>query len=514
MELADVTLFLIAILITLIAYSFTTLLAYCAYWKNRRIAYLKPLPLFGNFLPVFCLKKSIGEVYMDAYFKFPKEKLVGVYETVFPVLVVRDPKIVEKIMVKDFQHFVDRSPFADSKGLFGYGLFQLKGTAWRSVRYKISPAFSSGKLKVMYNDMVNCTDDMIALIGKNLNTDYEVREAVALYAINVIANTVFGIQINNKSAIDEFIRMGTSIFNVTPFKFVENISLYLVPKFGDWLGFSFVTREATDYFRAVIANTLKQREKSKYQRNDYTQQLLKLKQQGALEVQSKDAEDDDLRVDGAAPSGNIEITDDLLVGQAFQFLSAGLDPMMVVTLSLIYDLALHPEIQERARQEVLKVVEKHNGYSYASLSDMTYVEQCIQETLRIHPIITFLIRECTKNYYLSEANLEVKKGQKVVIPIGALQMDPKYYPDPEVYNPERFPPNVSKQNFTYLPFGDGPRFCIGFRYAMIVMKLGLAKLLSKYNFKLSPKTEIPFELNKQSLLEVPKNPILFNITAI
>lgn len=87
----------------------------------------------------------------------------------------------------------------------------------------------------------------------------------------------------------------------------------------------------------------------------------------------------------------VEITDDLLVGQAFQFLSAGLDPMMVVTLSLIYDLALHPEIQERARQEVLKVVEKHNGYSYASLSDMTYVEQCIQGKVNYMFVISPLI---------------------------------------------------------------------------------------------------------------------------
>uniref|UniRef100_A0A171B6T0 Cytochrome P450 n=1 Tax=Triatoma infestans TaxID=30076 RepID=A0A171B6T0_TRIIF len=242
--------------------------------------------------------------------------------------------------------------------------------------------------------------------------------------------------------------------------------------------------------------------------------MLKLKQQGAIEVQSKVADEKEFNLDNTASSENIEITDDILTGQAFQFLSAGYDPLLIITMFVMHDLAQYPEVQERARNNVREVLEKHNGYSYACIQDMTYLEQCIQETLRIHPIITFLFRGCTKKYHLSEAGLVIEKGQKVVIPIGALQMDPKYYPNPEVYNPERFPPNVSKQNFTYLPFGDGPRFCIGFRYAMIVMKLGITKILSNYKLKLSPKNEVPMEFNKQSLLQIPKNPIWFNITPI
>uniref|UniRef100_T1HRR9 Uncharacterized protein n=1 Tax=Rhodnius prolixus TaxID=13249 RepID=T1HRR9_RHOPR len=500
MELTDVTLLLFATLISLIVYGLISLTSRFHYWKNKGIAYIRPLPLFGNFYPVYRYKISIGDVYIEAYLKFPNEKVVGIYECVSPVLVVRDPEVVEKLLVKDFPHFTDHSQFTESKGLLNDALFQLKGSTWRLVRNKISPAFTSGKLKGMFNDMVECSDELIKLMDKNLNKDYEVRQALAAYMTNVIANTVFGIQISDKQAMDEFVRMSASVFTASPAKFFEMVSLFLFPKLADRLGFSFMPDDISNYFKGLITNTLKQRENGKFQRNDYTQQLLKLKQQGALEVQSK-AEDEDLTVDSAAPSGHVEITDDLLAGQAFQFLSAGFDPLLVTTLWAMYDLALYPEIQEHARIHVQEVLEKHNGYSYASISDMTYLDQCMQETLRIHPIITFLMRDCTKNYYISEANLEVKKGQKVVIPIGALQMDPKYYPDPEVYNPERFPPNVTKQNFTYLPFGDGPRFCIGIRYAMIVMKLGLAKLLTKYKFKLSPKTELPIELNKQSILQ-------------
>uniref|UniRef100_A0A0V0G5T6 Putative cytochrome p450 6j1-like isoform 1 n=1 Tax=Triatoma dimidiata TaxID=72491 RepID=A0A0V0G5T6_TRIDM len=514
MELSQITLFLFATAITLIVYSLMKLLACYSYWKNQGIPYLKPLPFFGNLLPVFCYKKSIGDFYEDAYQKFPNEQVVGVYETFLPVLIVRDPKIVEKILVKDFQCFTDRPPFADEEGLFGYGLFQLRGSAWRSMRYKISPAFTSGKLKGMFSGMLECTDEMIARINTNLNKDYELREALSMYMINVIANTVFGIQINNKHAIDEFIRMGTSIFNTKPTKFVETITLFVLPKLAKRLGFTFMPEEATNYFKGLIKNTIKQRENVQYERNDYTQQLLNLKQLGVIEVQSKDADDEDFKLDNAASTENIEISDDLLAGQAFQFLSAGYDPLLITTLFVLYDIAQHPEVQERARNHVQEVLDKHNGYSYASMQDMTYLQQCIQETLRLHPIITFLFRESTKKYQISEADLQIEKGQKVIIPIGSLHLDPKYYPNPEVYNPERFPPNISKQNSIYLPFGDGPRFCIGFRYAMMVMKLGLSKILTNYKFKLSPKNEIPIKFNKQSLIQMPKSPILFNITPI
>uniref|UniRef100_A0A069DV74 Putative cytochrome p450 6j1-like isoform 1 n=1 Tax=Panstrongylus megistus TaxID=65343 RepID=A0A069DV74_9HEMI len=514
MELSDITLFLLATAITLIVYSLMKLLACYNYWKNQGISYLKPLPFFGNLLPVFCYKKSIGDFYHEVYNKFPNENVVGVYETLVPVLIVRDPKIVEKILIKDFQYFTDRPPFAEEKGLFAYGLFQLRGSAWRSMRYKISPAFTSGKLKGMFSGMLECTDEMMAKINANLNKDYELREALSTYMINVIANTVFGIQITNKNTMEEFIRMGTSIFNTKPTKFVETILLFVLPKLAELLGFTFMPEEATTYFKGLIKNTLKQRENVQYERNDYTQQLLKLKQQGAIEVQSKDVDDEEFKLDSAASSENIEISDDMLAGQAFQFLSAGYDPLLIVTMFTLHDIAQHPEVQERARNHIQEVLEKHNGYTYACIQDMTYLEQCIQETLRLHPIITFLFRGCTKKYHLSDVGLQIEKGQKVIIPLGALQMDPKYYPNPEVYNPERFPPSVSRQNFTYLPFGDGPRFCIGFRYAMIVMKLGLTKILSKYKLKLSPKNEAPIEFNKQSLIQMPKKPIWFNITPI
>lgn len=77
------------------------------------------------------------------------------------------------------------------------------------------------------------------------------------------------------------------------------------------------------------------------------------------------------------------------------------------------------------------------------------------------PIATFLSRDCTIPYQLPGTNIVLEKGQRVIIPVPALQNDPRIYPQPHIFDPDRFQDNNHKPSATYLPFGDGPRICIG-----------------------------------------------------
>lgn len=87
----------------------------------------------------------------------------------------------------------------------------------------------------------------------------------------------------------------------------------------------------------------------------------------------------------------------------------------------------------------------------------------VSETLRKYPTVPFIARECTKNCYLPEINAAVEKGTRVFLPVLGLHHDPELYPDPEKFDPERFSPENKKNRhpMSYLPFGDGPRICIG-----------------------------------------------------
>jgi cytochrome P450 family 6 len=85
------------------------------------------------------------------------------------------------------------------------------------------------------------------------------------------------------------------------------------------------------------------------------------------------------------------------------------------------------------------------------------------ETLRKYPPGSFLARECTKKYDIPGRDITIEKGTLIIIPVIGLHRDQKYYPDPEKFDPDRFSEEMKDRNpqFTYLPFGEGPRICIG-----------------------------------------------------
>lgn len=129
---------------------------------------------------------------------------------------------------------------------------------------------------------------------------------------------------------------------------------------------------------------------------------------------------------------------------------------------------------------------------------MKYLECCIDETLRKYPIVPLLMRECTEEYAIPDSNLVIPKGTGLMIPVLALHRDPEIYDDPIEFKPERFlnSPNGDgkTQGLFYLPFGDGPRNCIGMRLGKITTKMGLAVVLSKYSIEFCDKSMIESEL--------------------
>lgn len=101
----------------------------------------------------------------------------------------------------------------------------------------------------------------------------------------------------------------------------------------------------------------------------------------------------------------------------------------------------------------------------------------------------------------------LKKGTHIVIPSKGIQNDPDIYPNPEKYDPDRFSPEeTAKRNpYTFLPFGEGPRVCIGLRFGMMQSRIGLASLLNEFQFSPCSKSVIPMDLSKKSLVSSPEN---------
>ena len=117
-------------------------------------------------------------------------------------------------------------------------------------------------------------------------------------------------------------------------------------------------------------------------------------------------------------------------------------------------------------------------------------------------VVAFLTRECTKDCKVKD--LTIPKGGLVFIPIYSIHRDPTIWPNPEKYDPERFSPEMkrSRDPYLYLPFGTGPRNCIGLRFAQMEMKLMLARILKKYSLELAADTVIPPDVKQNISLVI------------
>jgi cytochrome P450 len=155
-----------------------------------------------------------------------------------------------------------------------------------------------------------------------------------------------------------------------------------------------------------------------------------------------------------------------------------------------YLVATHPEIQERAAEEVFTVT-GGGDLRAEHYPHLRFVNAVVKEALRLYPPVWSLGRVATKDSALG--SLPVVKGTDIWLCLHRLHRDPRWYPEPERFRPERWLGNQAQRRFTYAPFGVGPRVCIGQHFAMAETIFGLASMLRRFSF--SPTSSLPAEVN-------------------
>ncbi|KAK9501864.1 hypothetical protein O3M35_012513 [Rhynocoris fuscipes] len=506
---------LLSILISLLAYLLIKAYRINQYWAERGIPHVKPVLFFGNSLRQLLMKLNIGELHEEICKKFPNESVIGFYDFMKPSLIIKDIDLVEKVMIKDFMHFTDHGIEVDEEtNPLDFGLFAMTGSKWRALRIKLSPIFTSGKLKYMYGAMNDCGNGLISLIEKEIEegrTDIEIKEVVGRFSMDVIGSCAFGIDAGNLAEADsEFRRMGKKQFQMDFIQFIKFALVTNFPNLFKRLGISFNKPDVTKYFCDLIKQTLEHRKNNKIHRNDFIQLMLQLQEKGYVEIQTKDASDDYLEIDTSNyKTQTFEISDDIILGQAFVFLTSGFEGAAIVTTYCLYELAKHPKIMAKVRDEIKQHAKDEESLTYDAVRDMTYLEQCVKETLRKYPPSPMLFRICTKEYALPNGFI-IPKGQSIIIPVKTIHYNQEIYPEPNEFQPERFDPDRVIPSCAFIPFGNGPRMCIAMRFAMIQLKYGVAKLLQRYEFKVSPKTVEPLIIDPANFVTTPKQKVYLN----
>uniref|UniRef100_A0A8C6RA26 Uncharacterized protein n=1 Tax=Nannospalax galili TaxID=1026970 RepID=A0A8C6RA26_NANGA len=177
-----------------------------------------------------------------------------------------------------------------------------------------------------------------------------------------------------------------------------------------------------------------------------------------------------------------ELSDEDIRAEADTFMFGGHDTT-ASGLSILYNLARHPEYQERCRQEVQELLRDREleEIEWDDLAQLPFLTMCIKESLKLHPPVTMISRRCTQDIVLPDGRI-IPKENICVISIFGVHHNPSVWEDPEVYDPFRFDPeNAQKRSpLAFIPFSARPRNCIGQTFAMSEMKVALALTLLRF----------------------------------
>ncbi|XP_008192269.1 probable cytochrome P450 6a14 [Tribolium castaneum] len=512
---------LIVDLVTIISTIVVVSIAYCkwklSYWNNTGLPTLSPVFPFGDTKELLLGQKSFGEQFQDLYKEIRAKgwKHAGVYLAIQPFYLPVDPKIIKHIWQVDFQHFVNHGNYINEEvdPLSGH-LFNLEDAKWKEMRVKLTPTFTSGKMKMMFQTLADCTHGLKTIMNEcaTSGTPIEIKDVLGRFTTDIIGSAAFGLECNSlKDPDSTFRKYGKKVFELQGWERIKVLAQFALPhSFLRAIKFKQTQSDVEKFFMKVVRDTADYREKNKIYRKDFMHLLLQLKNRGKVS-------DDEKVTQENGKTGEKALTMNEVAAQAFVFFLAGFETSSTLMTFTLYELATNPDIQGKLREEINTVLAKHDGQmTYEAMMEMTYMEKVLNETLRKHPPIPFLFRRCTKDYTIPETSVKLRKGDDVGISIVGIHNDPEYYPNPEKFIPERF--NEENKNarppFTWIPFGEGPRICIGLRFGMLQSKVGLTALLKNYKISLSSKTKMPLEMEKSGLVTTVEGGMWLNVEKI
>ncbi|XP_077285883.1 putative cytochrome P450 6a14 isoform X3 [Arctopsyche grandis] len=442
----------------------------------------------------------MGERFSELYFQLKDKPYAGVFMMLRQTLMVNDLDQIKTILVKDFSHFTDHSFEMNEKyEPLANHLFNLGGEKWKNLRIKMTPTFTTSKMKMMFDSINSCADVMKNYLVNDIKDGNieDVKEILSKFSTDVIGCCAFGIECDSfKNPNSQFRKMGKRVFHMPFHKAVLQMSLFFFPSMVTKINFSILGSDMNNFFYNLVKDTIEYREKNNIVRNDFLQLLMELRNEESANNSVDDKSE-------APPDDGTRLTMMQLAAQVFVFFIAGFETSSTTASFALYELALNPDVQKTLTDEIDDILAKHDGkITYDSLGEMTYLTKVIEETLRKYPPLPVLFRICTKDYILPDTNIKIEKDTPVMIPVYGIQRDPDIYPNPNKFDPERFTPEnkAARHHFAYLPFGEGPRICIGSRFGMMQTKLGLATFLSKYEVSVCDKTLIPMEYDKRSFV--------------
>lgn len=366
-----------AFLTTTIALIYTYFFYMYNYWHRQGIPYEKASIPFGSIPSPTSKAREHNNLVMRRWYNKHKKlghKHYGHFLLDKPMYTPIDVEIIRCIVTRDFEYFKDRGLYYNEKSdPVGAHLVTLTGNKWKYMRGKISPAFSSGKMKMMFNTLVECGQEMMNLIERKRleQSTVDAKEVTSCYGTDVIGSCAFGLECNSfKDENSPFRVYGRKMFAITMLRRVVTFSF---PNVCRALGVRLISPDVSNFIMSVVKETVGYRENNNVQRNDFLQLLIDIKNK-------KNHETDD------------DFTIEKLAAQVYAFFAAGYETTATTITFCLFELAKNRQVQSKVREEVKAVLKNHDGkLSYEAIQEMKYLSQVVDGTVFYYYM---------KNYYI------------------------------------------------------------------------------------------------------------------
>jgi cytochrome P450 family 6 len=296
------------------------------YWSRRKFPQIKSAFPFGDMIVKLFAKDCFGVTFAKTYEKYKNSgfKAIGFYSFYEPQLLLLDPELIQNVLVRDFQYFHDRgNEFVDNEDPLTHHLFFLTGKKWCELRSKLTPAFTSCKLKGMFPIILSCADILKKYLVKNVENGRDVldiHDILIRYNTSIASSVEFGVEndcINDPENI--FFKMGLKISETNIKSKIQSLVLFFFPQALKYARILDISSEYKSFFVNLVKAQINYREKNEeFVRRDFMQLLIQLMKQGYVTSdKNNNHESTEMKIESKKLSFNE------VVSQAFIFYIGG-----------------------------------------------------------------------------------------------------------------------------------------------------------------------------------------------
>jgi cytochrome P450 len=385
------------------------------------------------------------------------------FQGAFPVYGISDPESVRQILTRAWPDFTKETiDYRVIATVFGNGLVTNDGESWAQQRKLMQPVFSSKSINGFDSIITDVTDNVLNNWMQCENSEIWLDREMSRITFQIVSRTLFGADIDEIS--DEMIDI-LMLLNIHPLRLDALLRLFPHIPAPSNRRFKAANRRLDE----IVYGLIKSHRESTNDSDDIVDRLLKA-----------------VNPETGAGMDEKQIRDEVVT-----LMLAGHETSSTGLTWTFYLLSKHPEIEKRLLEEIRTVLQGRTPNS-SDLSQLPYLKQVVQESMRLYPPVWGIARrsKSLNNFQ----GYTVPPNSYIAITPYVLHRNPEHWVNPNLFDPDRFSPGKSKSRhpYAYLPFGAGPRACIGAGMAMLEMQLIIAQILPL--FKLTPTKDHPVEM--------------------